>query len=275
MFRKDRKMVRAWEEHGPEYFYKIQRSIVTQAAQMLRPGGMMLYSTCTFSPKENEQTIEYLLQEYPEFEICEMEGYEGFSEGIPAAAEKQDEALRRTVRIFPHRMKGEGHFLALLRKGGENGVTRGTSSGARGKKLPPELEEFLGDVDRRMDPAQIDVRGGKVYYMPEDLPDLKGIRFLRTGLLLGELKKNRFEPSQAFAMNLKKEEYRRTLDLQAQDPRVIRYLKGETLELADMTLPISKGWCLVCVDGYPLGWGKLAGGALKNKYLPGWRWQSS
>lgn len=274
MFRKDRKMVRAWEEHGPEYFSKIQRSIVTQAAQMLRPGGMMLYSTCTFSPKENEQTIEYLLQEYPEFEICEMEGYEGFSEGIPAAAEKQDEALRRTVRIFPHRMKGEGHFLALLRKGGENGVTRGTSSGTRGKKLPPELEEFLGDVDRRMDPAQIDVRGGKVYYMPEDLPDLKGIRFLRTGLLLGELKKNRFEPSQAFAMNLKKEEYRRTLDLQAQDPRVIRYLKGETLDVDDLTSPKEKGWYLVCVDGYPLGFGKLVNQTLKNKYLPGWRWQS-
>lgn len=274
MFRKDRKMVRAWEEHGPEYFSKIQRSIVTQAAQMLRPGGMMLYSTCTFSPKENEQTIEYLLQEYPEFEICEMEGYEGFSEGISGAAEKQDEALRRTVRIFPHRMKGEGHFLALLRKGGENGVTRGTSSGARGKKLPPELEEFLGDVDRRMDPAQIDVRGGKVYYMPEDLPDLKGIRFLRTGLLLGELKKNRFEPSQAFAMNLKKEEYRRTLDLQAQDPRVIRYLKGETLDVDDLTSPKEKGWYLVCVDGYPLGFGKLVNQTLKNKYLPGWRWQS-
>ena len=82
MFRKEKKMVKAWEEHGPEFFSKIQRSIVTQAAQMLRPGGMLLYSTCTFSPEENEQTIEYLLQEYPEFKICEMEGYEGFADGI-------------------------------------------------------------------------------------------------------------------------------------------------------------------------------------------------
>ena len=78
MFRKDKKMVKAWEEHGPSFFSKIQKSIITQAAQMLRPGGMLLYSTCTFSPEENEQTIEYLLQEYPEFQICEMEGYEGF-----------------------------------------------------------------------------------------------------------------------------------------------------------------------------------------------------
>ena len=117
MFRKDRKMVRAWEEHGPEFFSRIQKSIVSQAAQMLRPGGMMLYSTCTFSPLENEQTIEYLLDQYPEFEICEMEGYEGFSEGMPEVTREKDENLKKTVRIFPHRMKGEGHFIALLKKG--------------------------------------------------------------------------------------------------------------------------------------------------------------
>ena len=274
MFRKDRKMVRAWEEHGPEYFSKIQRSIVTQAAEMLRPGGMMLYSTCTFSPLENEQTIEYLLQQYPEFRICEMEGYEGFAQGIPEASESGDEALRRTVRIFPHRMKGEGHFLALLRKGEAGSQPCSPALKAKGIKLPAELEEFLRDVDRDMEPSRIDLRGGRVYYMPEDLPSLKGIRFLRTGLLLGELKKNRFEPSQAFAMNLKKEEYRRTLDLPAEDPRVVRYLKGETLDVEDLVSNREKGWYLVCVDGYPLGFGKLVNQTLKNKYLPGWRWQS-
>ena len=274
MFRKDRKMVRAWEEHGPEYFSKIQRSIVTQAAEMLRPGGMMLYSTCTFSPLENEQTIEYLLQQYPEFRICEMEGYEGFAQGIPEASESGDEALRRTVRIFPHRMKGEGHFLALLRKGEAGSQPCSPALKAKGIKLPAELEEFLRDVDRDMEPSRIDLRGGRVYYMPEDLPSLKGIRFLRTGLLLGELKKNRFEPSQAFAMNLKKEEYRRTLDLPAEDARVIRYLKGETLDVEDLVSTREKGWFLVCVDGYPLGFGKLVNQTLKNKYLPGWRWQS-
>ena len=78
---------------------------------------MLLYSTCTFSPEENEQTIEYLLNEYPQFEECEIEGYGGFAEGMPETVESKDERLRKTVRIFPHRMKGEGHFLALLRKG--------------------------------------------------------------------------------------------------------------------------------------------------------------
>ncbi len=100
---------------------------------------------------------------------------------------------------------------------------------------------------------------------------MRGIRFLRTGLLMGELKKNRFEPSQALAMSLKKEEYRKVLDLPVSDGRVMRYLKGETLEVSDQVSLKEKGWYLVCVDGFPLGWGKLGGGTLKNKYLPGWR----
>ena len=273
MFRKDRKMIRAWEEHGPEYFSKIQRSIVTQAAQMLRPGGMLLYSTCTFSPLENEQTIEYLLEQYPEFEICEMEGYDGFSAGMSEVTAQKDENLKKTVRIFPHRMKGEGHFIALLKKG--EGISVHIDSGkGKTKRIPQELEEFLALAARDFDLSRIEIRGEKVYYMPEGIPDLKGVRFLRTGLLMGELKKKRFEPSQALAMNLKKEEYRYILDLPASDERVIRYLKGETLDVEDLVSSKEKGWYLVCVDGYPLGFGKLGNQTLKNKYLPGWRWQS-
>lgn len=282
MFRKDRKMIRAWEEHGPEYFSKIQRSIITQAAQMLRPGGMILYSTCTFSPEENEQTIEYLLEQYPEFDICEIPGYEGFSKGMPEMTSSGDERLSRTVRIFPHHMKGEGHFLALLKKGsaaGDDTVADGKpdpGSVKRGrKKLPEELADFLSDIKREFDPERIDIRSEKVYYMPEGLPALNGVRFLRTGLLLGELKKKRFEPSQAFAMNLKKEEYPRILDFPVSDERIIKYLKGETLDVEDLVSAKEKGWYLICTDGYPLGFGKLSGQVLKNKYLPGWRWQSA
>lgn len=110
--------------------------------------------------------------------------------------------------------------------------------------------------------------------MPDGLPNLSGVRFLRSGLLIGELKKGRFEPSQAFAMNLKKGEYEYILDFPVSDERVIRYLKGETLLVDDLAGSKEKGWYLVCVDGYPLGFGKLSQGTLKNKYLPGWRWQS-
>ena len=278
MFRKDRKMIKAWEEHGPAFFAKLQRSIITQAARMLRPGGIMLYSTCTFDAQENEGTIAWLLEQYPQFQVLDMKGYEGFSPGNPELISDGREDIAKTVRIFPHKMKGEGHFLALLKKGEAKSLPDEsplTPTSAKRGKLPDELVEFFQDVSWKPEPDRLDIHGERVYYMPDGLPDLRGIRFLRTGLLLGEIKKKRFEPSQALAMNLRKEEYAHTLDLKADDERIIRYLKGETIDVADISVPKAKGWHLVCVDGYPLGWGKLAGGTLKNKYLPGWRNQSA
>lgn len=276
MFRKDKKMVKAWEEHGPEFFSRLQRSIVTQAAQMLKPGGMILYSTCTFDALENERTIEYLLETFPEFAIRDILPYEGFSEGIPEETVSQNPDFRKTVRIFPHKMHGEGHYLALLQKGApqERRTEKELSKKTR-RKIPEDLEHFFADVDWKMDWNRLDIHGEKVYYMPEGLPDIHGIRFLRTGLLLGELKKNRFEPSQALAMCLKREEYRHVIRFSADDERVKKYLKGETVDVDDLVSPGEKGWRLILVDDYPLGWGKLSGGTLKNKYLPGWRWMSS
>ena len=194
--------------------------------------------------------------------------------GMPQVTESKNPELEKTVRIFPHRMKGEGHFLALLQKGEKQEEGKRLPESGKNKKLPEELEEFLGHIDRKFDSSRMDLRGEKVYYMPEGLSTLRGIRFLRTGLLMGELKKNRFEPSQALAMNLKKEEYDQVIDLPLEDERVMKYLKGETLDVEDLVKPKDKGWYLICVDGYPLGFGKLVNQMLKNKYLPGWRWNS-
>ena len=275
MFRKDKKMVKAWEEHGPSFFSKLQKSIISQASHMLKPGGLMLYSTCTFDPEENERIIEFLLNESPEFQILDIIPYEGFVHGMPEVTETKNPAFAKTVRIFPHKMKGEGHFLALLQKGEKADIPARTGSSKKSKDLPEDLALFFKDVSWTPKAERLDIHGERVYYMPDDLPDLKKIRFLRSGLLLGELKKKRFEPSQALAMNLSPETYSKVIDLTCDDPRVIRYLKGETVDVDDLVDSKDKGWYLICVDGFSLGWGKLSNGTLKNKYLPGWRNQSS
>lgn len=278
MFRKDKKMMKAWEEHGPEFFSKLQRSIVTQAAQMLRPGGLMLYSTCTFDPLENEGTVEYLLEQYPEFQIMDIKPYEGFCHGLKEVTKNKDQMYEKTVRIWPHKMHGEGHYLALLKKGEDSKKTKPVSSktavSPRKGKIPKELSEFLEMISIEFDETRIEMHGEKVYYMPDELPDLTGIRFLRTGLYLGDVKKNRFEPSQSLAMMLKEQEYKNTVNLPVEDERVMKYLKGETIELSDLKEEKEKGWYLLTVDHFPLGWGKLSKGTMKNKYLPGWRCQS-
>lgn len=328
MFRKDPAVAKVWDGNKPFECAKQQKEIITRAAQMLAPGGDMLYSTCTFSPEENEQVIQFLLDSRDDMEIREIQPYEGFAPGRPEVAyegwdgECTDPVrrkmgtpdLKKCVRIWPHKMAGEGHFLALLHKKAPGEAARaqendrnghpnrettvdehknpveGTISDIKGIGKPETkaLTEFFADVSMEMNWKQVEVRKGQVYLVPEALGTRKGLVFLRNGLYLGEIRKDRFEPSQSFAMALKKEEYTAVIDLDYSDVRVEKYLRGETLEVDDivernlqeaekmsdtksMKKRLEKGWQLVCVNGYPLGWGKLVNGALKNKYHAGWR----
>ena len=272
MFRKDDDMVKSYEERGPEYYSEIQKEITDQAVRMLAPGGLLLYSTCTFSRCEDEEIIFHILENHHEMELIRLPLFEGASGGI---------GLDGCIRLFPHKIKGEGHFISLLRKNG--GGAQRTAAGIRersrmepqGKKasaLPTELTDFLALMNREFDGSRIMIKNDSVYYLPENFVPAKELRYLRTGLLLGELKNKRFEPGQALAMTLHAEEFRQTISWKKEDDRVIRYLKGETISLTPEEGPV-KGWCLVCVDGYPLGFAKGTGMALKNKYYPGWRWQ--
>ena len=272
MFRKDDDMVKSYEERGPEYYSEIQKEITDQAVRMLAPGGLLLYSTCTFSRCEDEEIIFHILENHQEMELIRLPLFEGASGGI---------GLDGCIRLFPHKIKGEGHFISLLRKNG--GGAQRTAAGIRersrmepqGKKasaLPTELTDFLALMNREFDGSRIMIKNDSVYYLPENFVPAKELRYLRTGLLLGELKNKRFEPGQALAMTLHAEEFRQTISWKKEDDRVIRYLKGETISLTPEEGPV-KGWCLVCVDGYPLGFAKGTGMALKNKYYPGWRWQ--
>ena len=275
MFRKNPGMMKDWETYGPKHYSDLQRSIVPNALRMLKPGGMLLYSTCTFSPEENEGSVKFMMDLDPDLEIVDIASrYEGFAPGRPELIEDGFEDLKKCVRIWPHKMNGEGHFIALLRKKENEEVKEKKAKPRKEKALPALLEEFMKDCSYPVSGNDIEIQEDRVYLMPEGIKGIKGLRFLRSGLLLGTLTKDRFEPSQAFAMVMKKDQYKATIDLSSLDNRVIRYLKGETIEVDDLPLKRQKGWQLVCVDGFPLGWGKLVNGSLRNKYLPGWRWQS-
>jgi NOL1/NOP2/sun family putative RNA methylase len=275
MFRKNPGMMKDWETYGPKHYSELQRSIVPNALRMLKPGGMLLYSTCTFSPEENEGSVKFMMDLDPDLEIVDIASrYEGFAPGRPELIEDGMEDLKKCVRIWPHKMNGEGHFIALLRKKEKADEVVKKAKPRKEKALPALLEEFMKDCTYPINGSDIEIQEDRVYLMPEGIKGIKGLRFLRSGLLLGTLTKDRFEPSQAFAMVLKKDQYKATIDLASIDHRVIRYLKGETIDVDDLPLKRQKGWQLVCVDGFPLGWGKLVNGSLRNKYLPGWRWQS-
>lgn len=271
MFRKDPDVAKTWNETRPEFFGKLQKEIVSHAVSMLKPGGKLLYSTCTFSPVENEGLVSFILEQFPEMKLLNLKPYEGFSSGMPALG-NGDTRLSDCVRIFPHRMEGEGHFLALFEKEGVCSPSLFKPAAKMDKSAEKLLKEFLIHVSAPLDFRKIEVRGSHVYYLPDaDTSALKGIKFLRCGLFLGELKKGRFEPSQPFAMTLHAGQFDSVLNLSASDERLHRYLKGETLLLQEQELPKKNGWQLVCADGFPLGWGKAVGNTLKNKYPAGWR----
>lgn len=284
MFRKNPAVVDSWQEKGPEYFSKLQREIIVQAADMLLPCGMMFYSTCTFSPLENEKTITHLLKERPDMEVIPMEDYEGFAEGLTSyRGEVFDESCKLCRRIWPHKMSGEGHFMALLHKknGTQQQVQQTVSQSSiwwekckdLNKEQKAAAEDFFSHVNIAYDEKRIDVRGDNLYYLPAPKYDGRGLHFLRNGLFMGEFKKKRFEPSQPFALALHAQDFDQVLDFPADDERLSRYLRGETLDVSDLIAGEKKrkGWQLVMVAGHPLGFGKLVNNNLKNKYPAGWR----
>lgn len=273
MFHKEPSIMKNWEQYGNEYYANLQKEILEYAGSMLAPGGMMVYSTCTFAPMEDEQSVQDFLDDHPDFHIIPIEKTPGMDDGHPEWIENGDEALKGCARLWPHRVQGQGHFVALLQREGElvkeSGSRMRNEAGKGADDFYVWCRENLSRSMEEVLPAQGTLRLIKEHLILDPLPDhmLDGLRVLRGGLLLGEIKKNRFEPSQAWAMALKAADVVNYVDYCADDPEVIHYLKGETLNGS-----FANGWNLIGVDGCPLGWGKGNGSMLKNKYLKGWRY---
>lgn len=260
MFRKEPDMVKSWNQEMLDFCRTEQAKILEACAPMLKPGGMLLYSTCTFSPEENEKSIGAFLERHPEFALLPIEKKNGFAPGIPPYA--------ACARLYPHHLRGEGHFLALLQKNGEGEQPKIPLEQGIGEKQKESFLAFAKETLQEIPQGIYQMYGDGCYLLPEGTPKLERLRVLRTGWLLGTMKKGRFEPAQALAMGLKKEEVKNTAEFSLADERVIRYLKGETVEAEG-----ADGWTLVCVDGFPLGWAKRQRGRLKNKYPVSWKWE--
>lgn len=271
MFRKNADACDEWSPENVVLCAERQAEILECAASMLRPGGRMVYSTCTFAPEENEGTISQFLAKHPEFEIADVMHYPQMSSGLAAWTSDPQPGLERTIRLFPHRVDGEGHYLAVLTKAGsvsenyEGYCARGMEKGIP-ERDAKEYLDFAKETLRNKPEGNLIRFGEQLYLAPENMPSTKGLKVLRPGLHLGTMKKNRFEPSHALALALRSEDVLHSYDMAGDSQDVRMYLNGQTLQ-ADG----EKGWYLMTVDGYSIGWGKLAGGMIKNHYPKGLR----
>lgn len=276
MFRKNPEAIKEWSPQQVLVCAKRQSEILDNAAMMLKPGGHLVYSTCTFSKEENEEVISSFLEKHPDF-MLDGKDAPWFSMSL---LEKKG-----AFRLWPHRLKGEGHFVAVLVKAGTLNLMEEEKMPPRRKKnkavLPKEkmayfmefLENTLTDgFIKEIDTERLVEFGEQLYMLPEGCPDLSEIHILRAGLHLGEFKKNRFEPSHSLALTLSKEDVNNYINLPVDDDRVCPYFNGMgiSVDSAD-DYRGKKGWCLVCIDGYSAGWGKIAGAMIKNHYPKGLR----
>ena len=259
MFRKEAAAVADWSAATVAMCAHRQREILESAAAMVRAGGRLVYSTCTFSPEENEGVISGFLRDHPEFSLCAVSA-PWFAPGRPEWVEHPAPGLEKTVRLWPHRLRGEGHFGAVLQYNGTETADWETEPGVR---TPELLRDFLRELDAALPAGTAAQFAGRLWLLPPELPRLRGLKVLRPGLCLGEEKKGRFEPDHALALWL--DTAASTADFPADGPEIAAYLRGEALRGEN------RGWTLLTAGGVSLGWVKGSGGQLKNHYPKGLR----
>ena len=267
MFRKDPAVVNEWSLSQVEVCANRQGHILESAHKMLAEDGIMVYSTCTFSPEENEIAVQKFMDNHPEYVLIKPEVHKFFSAGVPQWANSDNDKLCFTMRLFPHKIDGEGHFIAVLKKTQSSTPKAKYAKNTSDKKLLQPYFDFEKKFLKNISFDNFVLFGENLYAMPQNTPELSKVKVLRCGLHLGEIKKGRFEPGHSLAMALKKENVKQYLSYPCDSEEMLSYLKGETLNTDEDI----KGWCLVCTDGYSVGWAKVTDGTVKNHYPKGLR----
>ncbi len=267
MFRKDPNAVKEWTEESPLHCQKRQQEILSSAIKMLKHEGQLIYSTCTFAPEENEEIISWLVENYP-VTIEEIPLSQTVSSGRPEWGSV--DGLDKTVRIWPHENQGEGHFVAKLTFHGQNPTRKEKKVRKKRKEeLTKEQEklwtEFSMDFHYEIT-GRLLVFNDHLWEVPELLPSLDGLKVMRTGLHLGDFKKNRFEPSYALALAMKKTENIPCLSITQKEWQ--SYTAGETFQRDG-----DQGWVLLVLDKIPVGFGKQVKGTVKNFFPKGLRFR--
>ncbi len=273
MFRKDPDAAGYWSVQHVQECAVLQADILQAAVSLLASGGRLVYSTCTFSPEENEQNVAQLLRRFPELEPLPIKLHAGWRAGLAEAGMWIANELTNTARLWPHLLRGEGHFIALLQKSGHSlgGLAerdRRQPHQATVGNPPTPLVEFAEQNLRFLPEGPFVEYGDYLYQLPQvPMPALDGIRVPRPGWPLGQLRKGRFIPGHGLALSCSPASAQRCLDLASSGQEVLDYLHG-------LTLPVNlpNGWTLVTVDDFSLGWGKVVNGILKNHYPKGLRW---
>ena len=254
MVRKNEKSKEDWSLDKVNSLIDIQKELIMNAYTCLQKDGILSYSTCTFTKEENEEIIQYLLDN-TNASILPIAHDETIVDGF----------IEGTIRLYPHKFNGEGHFIAHIKCNDEHSHGR-----IREEK---QKDNTNIKIYRAWEEENLNIKlEGKFIGFKDNLSiidyplfELEGIRVSRVGLHLGEIVKGRFVPSHSLSLALQKEEIKRTVDYTVDSKEIKDYLNGQTLQ-SDL-----KGYVGVCVNGVTLGWGKASDGIIKNLYPKGLR----
>ncbi len=309
MFRKNDNAADEWSPENVAECALRQAEILDCASKMLLPGGRIVYSTCTFAADENEESILKFLFYHHDFHVEQAYKFDGMESGqeawiseelISKLTDVNEFRLReclseinRSIRLWPHKLMGEGHFLCVLKRDGEL-LKDGADRFVPGGKIIPAKTEYIKPFESffreaiKYDEKSLNISKGRIkctlcsdrvmegimflfgeqlYLAPDNMPSIIGLKCMRPGLHLGTIKKDRFEPSHALALFLRKEDVILVHDFASESDDIKSFLNGQTLRIDSK----NKGWTLITTDGYSIGWAKAAGGMLKNHYPKGLR----